>query len=332
MRVGTKQAMQTLAVAVRQRLSWRKRLRRNLRATPPVSRTKAVKLGSYNRGTVFWWCHAISVSVVPSVPSSRFPEACSPALDQASARIVNLYCRADCQRGARARLRAGGGPAQPAVARRAHRLPPESAAARLHGRPRADRRIRRRTAQHRAHPGRSRLPEEGGARHRGLRASTITAASTSSAFCAPASATLTNGHASQGASTITMQVARNFFLSSEKTYTRKIYEMLLAYKIERALTKDQILEVYMNQIYLGQRAYGFASGRAGVFRQGPEGHHARRGRHARRPAEGAVGVQPGRQSEAREDSPAIHPASACSNCTTSRRSSTTRRSQATARA
>ena len=56
-----------------------------------------------------------------------------------------------------------------------------------------------------------------------------------------------------------MQVARNFFLSSEKTYTRKIYEMLLAYKIESKLSKDQILEVYMNQIYLGQRAYGFAS-------------------------------------------------------------------------
>ncbi len=72
-------------------------------------------------------------------------------------------------------------------------------------------------------------------------------------------AALTNGRATQGASTITMQVARNFFLSSEKTYTRKIYEMLLAYKIERELTKDQILEVYMNQIYLGQRAYGFAS-------------------------------------------------------------------------
>jgi len=60
-------------------------------------------------------------------------------------------------------------------------------------------------------------------------------------------------------STITMQVARNFFLSSEKTYTRKIYEMMLAYKIERALTKDQILELYMNQIYLGERAYGFAA-------------------------------------------------------------------------
>jgi penicillin-binding protein 1A len=72
-------------------------------------------------------------------------------------------------------------------------------------------------------------------------------------------AALTNGRATQGASTITMQVARNFFLSSEKTYTRKVYEMMLAYKIERELTKDEILEVYMNQIYLGQRAYGFAS-------------------------------------------------------------------------
>ena len=68
-----------------------------------------------------------------------------------------------------------------------------------------------------------------------------------------------HGGLSQGASTITMQVARNFFLSSEKTYTRKIYEMLLAYKIEASLSKDQILELYMNQIYLGQRAYGFAS-------------------------------------------------------------------------
>lgn len=72
-------------------------------------------------------------------------------------------------------------------------------------------------------------------------------------------ADLLHGSASQGASTITMQVARNFFLSREKTATRKIYEALLAYKIESALTKDQILELYMNQIYLGQGAYGFAS-------------------------------------------------------------------------
>jgi penicillin-binding protein 1A len=70
---------------------------------------------------------------------------------------------------------------------------------------------------------------------------------------------LLHGANAQGASTITMQVARNFFLSSEKTYTRKIYEMLLAYKIERALTKNQILELYMNQIYLGERAYGFSA-------------------------------------------------------------------------
>jgi penicillin-binding protein 1A len=64
---------------------------------------------------------------------------------------------------------------------------------------------------------------------------------------------------SQGASTITMQVARNFYLSSEKTFIRKIYEILLALKIETQLSKDQILELYMNQIYLGQRAYGFGA-------------------------------------------------------------------------
>ncbi|MFZ4876102.1 penicillin-binding protein 1A [Janthinobacterium sp. Mn2066] len=67
------------------------------------------------------------------------------------------------------------------------------------------------------------------------------------------------GGAKQGASTITQQVARNFFLSSEQTLKRKAYEVLLAWKIEQNLSKDQILEVYMNQIYLGQRAYGFAS-------------------------------------------------------------------------
>lgn len=63
----------------------------------------------------------------------------------------------------------------------------------------------------------------------------------------------------QGASTITMQVARNFFLTREKTLTRKINEILLAFKIETSLSKQAILELYINQIYLGQRAYGFAS-------------------------------------------------------------------------
>lgn len=63
----------------------------------------------------------------------------------------------------------------------------------------------------------------------------------------------------QGASTITMQVARNFFLTQEKTVRRKLTEILLAYRIEAALSKDQILELYMNQIYLGQRTHGFSS-------------------------------------------------------------------------
>ena len=72
-------------------------------------------------------------------------------------------------------------------------------------------------------------------------------------------ANLVAGGRRQGASTITMQVARNFFLSSEKTLTRKLYEALLAFKIEHSLTKEQILELYVNQIYLGQRAYGFGA-------------------------------------------------------------------------
>jgi len=69
----------------------------------------------------------------------------------------------------------------------------------------------------------------------------------------------TSGTAKQGASTITMQVARNFFLTKEKTFTRKFNEVLLTFKIEHSMSKDEILQLYINQIYLGQRAYGFAS-------------------------------------------------------------------------
>lgn len=72
-------------------------------------------------------------------------------------------------------------------------------------------------------------------------------------------ADVVSGHRVQGASTITMQVARNFFLSSARTYLRKIYEIAMAVKIETQLSKDRILEIYINQIYLGQRAYGFAT-------------------------------------------------------------------------
>ncbi len=70
---------------------------------------------------------------------------------------------------------------------------------------------------------------------------------------------------SQGASTITMQVARNVYLSSEKTLTRKIYEILLTFKLEHLLSKDQIFEIYLNQIYLGNRAYGFAAASEAYF-------------------------------------------------------------------
>ena len=68
-----------------------------------------------------------------------------------------------------------------------------------------------------------------------------------------------SGRRGQGGSTITMQVARNFYLSTERSYIRKLYEIALSYKIEASLPKDRILEVYINQIFLGQRAYGFAA-------------------------------------------------------------------------
>lgn len=72
-------------------------------------------------------------------------------------------------------------------------------------------------------------------------------------------ANLRSGGPLQGASTITMQVARNFYLTREKTLARKLYEAMLALKIDHDLSKDQILELYINQIYLGERAYGFAA-------------------------------------------------------------------------
>jgi penicillin-binding protein 1A len=72
-------------------------------------------------------------------------------------------------------------------------------------------------------------------------------------------ANFASGRRGQGGSTITMQLARTFFLSSERSYVRKLYEIALAYKIESSLSKDRIFEVYANQIFLGQRAYGFAS-------------------------------------------------------------------------
>jgi len=70
---------------------------------------------------------------------------------------------------------------------------------------------------------------------------------------------VTTGEKKEGGSTITMQVARNFFLTREKSYTRKLFEIFLALKIDRELSKNKILELYLNKIYLGQRAYGVGS-------------------------------------------------------------------------
>lgn len=74
-----------------------------------------------------------------------------------------------------------------------------------------------------------------------------------------AKAVLQSGRKVQGASTITMQVARNFFLTRKKTYSRKIKEILLALKIDKELSKDKILELYLNKVYFGNRAYGVAA-------------------------------------------------------------------------
>lgn len=74
-----------------------------------------------------------------------------------------------------------------------------------------------------------------------------------------AKAVLSSGRKVQGASTITMQVARNFFLTRKKTYSRKLNEILLAIKIDKEFSKDKILELYLNKIYLGNRAYGVAA-------------------------------------------------------------------------
>ena len=103
----------------------------------------------------------------------------------------------------------------------------------------------------------------------------------------------------EGASTITMQVARTFFLTREKTLARKLSEVLLAFKIEANLTKDQILELYINQIFLGQRAYGFASAANVYFGKNLADADPRRGGDARRAAPGALAPESLRQPQAR---------------------------------
>ena len=105
-----------------------------------------------------------------------------------------------------------------------------------------------------------------------------------------------------------MQVARNFFLTREKTVTRKLREVLLAWKIEANLSKDEILELYVNQIFLGQRAYGFAAASQIYFGKPLKDVTVARSRDARGPAQGAVHLQPRHQSSPGQVAPAVRPA------------------------
>ena len=104
------------------------------------------------------------------------------------------------------------------------------------------------------------------------------------------------GEKGPGGSTITMQVARNFFLSREKSYIRKLNETLLALKIERELTKDEILELYVNKIFLGQRAYGVGAAAQVYLRAPRHGARARPARDDCGAAEGVLQVQPRRRT------------------------------------
>ena len=107
-----------------------------------------------------------------------------------------------------------------------------------------------------------------------------------------------------GASTITQQVAKNFLLSNEVTLERKIKEALLAFRIEQAFTKDQILELYLNQIYLGLGSYGVAAAALNYFDKSLDELTVARGGVPRRPAQGAVVVPsraPARGGQARRD-------------------------------
>ena len=93
-----------------------------------------------------------------------------------------------------------------------------------------------------------------------------------------------HGQRPLGASTITQQLVRHFLLTNEVSVSRKIKEALLAYRIENQLSKNRILEIYLNEIYLGDRRLRGRRGRRHLFRQDPRAAHAGRGRFPRRPA------------------------------------------------
>ncbi len=137
------------------------------------------------------------------------------------------------------------------------------------------------------------------------RASSSTAAWTTKACCAPRWPTWARPRARAPPPSPCRWRATVYCLR-EKTFTRKIYEILLTLKLEHLLSKDQILELYMNQIFLGNRAYGFAAACEDLFRQAAEGHLHGRSSHAGRPTQGPIGLQPDQQPQARPHPPAVH--------------------------
>ena len=122
----------------------------------------------------------------------------------------------------------------------------------------------------------------------------------------------TGGEIKQGGSTITQQMVKGLLLTPERTYRRKIREMILARNIEQHFTKQEILYLYLNQIYFGHGAYGIGEAAQDLLRQGRVGAHAQRGRPARRSAEGAVALLALRQPGSAPSSDGATCSTACS--------------------
>lgn len=113
------------------------------------------------------------------------------------------------------------------------------------------------------------------------------------------------GRAGEGGSTITQQLIKQLLLTSERSYTRKMKEAILAYRLEKDLSKDEILTIYLNQIYLGEHAYGVEARRAHLFRQARFGHHPGRKRGHRRSAQGPQQLQSLSPSRGRQGPPDV---------------------------
>ena len=118
---------------------------------------------------------------------------------------------------------------------------------------------------------------------------------------------LISGDKTQGASTITMQAARNVFLTLDKTYRRKLQETFVTYAMEHELSKQEIFGLYLNDIFFGQRAYGVAAAAETFFGKTLGPTHGRGSRHHRRSPQGALALQPDRESPTRGGTPLVRP-------------------------